>query len=184
MVVTTTVLSEVRRRDLRGLMISITRLVARSLNSVSRYIGKKGPEHLQTARWGEVEAYFYLRSLGYRIVARNFRSKSEHGEIDLIGWDDGALCFIEVKTHTEVGLVPPEMAVDAARKSHIRAVARRYVRQLRGDGMPHCRFDVVSVVLGNDHRGPMIRLHKGAFGWTPRRVQVGTESRGQARGHG
>jgi len=165
-------------------MISITRLVARSLNSVSRYIGKTGPEHLQTARWGEVEAFFYLRSLGYRIVARNFRTRGEHGEIDLIGWDDGALCFIEVETLTEVGLAPPEMAVDAAKKSHIRGVARRYVRQLRGDDAPYCRFDVVSVVLGNEHRGPTIRLHKGAFAWTPRRSQFGANLRGQARGRG
>ncbi|HZD31179.1 MAG TPA: YraN family protein [Candidatus Angelobacter sp.] len=112
-----------------------------------------------------MEAYFYLRSLGYQIVARNFRAPGDHGEIDMIGWDDGVLCFVEVKTHSRKGLVPPEIAVDTAKRSHIRSVARRYVRQLRTDHSPVCRFDVVSVVLGDHDRGPYIRLHKGAFSW-------------------
>ena len=51
---------------------------------------------------GEMEAYFYLRSLGYRIVAKNYRSARDHGEIDLIGWDEGVLCFVEVKTHSKL----------------------------------------------------------------------------------
>jgi len=150
-------------------MIWFTRLIARSLGRASQYLRKSLSPHLATARWGEMEAYFYLRSLGYRIVAKNFRSAREHGEIDIIGWDDGILCFVEVKTHSQVGLVPPEIAVDAAKKSHIRAVARRYVGHLRADRPPACRFDVVSVVLGDDPGKPMIRLHKGAFAWgTPR----------------
>lgn len=146
-------------------MVWFTRLVARSLGAASQYLGKPAPQHLETARLGEVEAYFYLRSLGYRIVAKNFRALHEHGEIDLIGWDDGVLCFVEVKTLSKVGLAPPEIAVDADKKQHIRAVARRYVRRLRSDRPPPCRFDVVSVVLGNEDRGPTIRLYKGAFSW-------------------
>jgi putative endonuclease len=146
-------------------MVWFTRLVARSLDAASQYLGKPSPAHLDTARCGEMEAYFYLRSLGYRVVARNFRTPHEHGEIDMIGWDDGVLCFVEVKTLTKVALAPPEMAVDAEKKQHIRSVARRYVRRLRSDRPPLCRFDVVSVVLGDDRRGPSIRLHKGAFTW-------------------
>ena len=141
-------------------------LVARSLGAASRYLGAASPQHLQTARWGEMEAYFYLRSLGYRIVARNFSSSKDRGEIDIVGWDDGVLCFIEVKTHAKPGLVPPEVAVDTDKRAHIRSVARRYVRQLKTDSPPSCRFDVVSVVLGDDRRGPTIRLRKGAFAWT------------------
>src|SRR5271157_951729 len=146
-------------------MLWFTRLVARSLGKVSRHFGKKEPEHLITARRGEMEAYFYLREQGYRIVAKNFRTPHDRGEIDLIGWDHGVLCFIEVKTHTQPGLVPPEMAVDAAKKLHIVSVARRYVRRLPGVRPPACRFDVVSVVLGDDSGRPIFRLHKGAFSW-------------------
>ncbi len=143
----------------------LTQLVARTLRHAAGLFGESLPEHLATARQGETEAYFYLRSLGYRIVAKNFRAKGEHGEIDLIGWDDGKLCFIEVKTHSRAGLVPPEIAVDTDKRSHIRAVARRYVRQMRSERPPACRFDVVSVVLEDRERGPQIRLHKGAFAW-------------------
>jgi hypothetical protein len=67
-------------------MVWLTRLFARSLGKASRHLGSGAPAHLQTARWGEVEAYFYLRSLGYRIVARNFRTPQGHREIDIIGW--------------------------------------------------------------------------------------------------
>ena len=148
-------------------MVWFTRFVARSLGSASRYFGKTEPAHLETARCGEVEAYFYLRSLGYRIVARNFRTPHNHGEIDMIGWDESVLCFVEVKTHSKMGLAPPETAVDAAKKRHIRSVARRYVWRLGTDRPPACRFDVVSVVLGDERHGPSIRLHKGAFSWRP-----------------
>ena len=146
-------------------MTWLTRLVARSMGTASRYFRSASPEHLRTAHSGEMEAYFYLRSLGYRIVAKNYRSARDHGEIDIIGWDEGVLCFVEVKTHSKHGLAPPEIAVDAAKRNHIRSVARRYVRQLRMDRAPTCRFDVVSVVLGEDGLGPNIRLHKGAFAW-------------------
>ncbi len=98
-------------------------------------------------------------------MAKNYRSARDHGEIDIIGWDEGVLCFVEVKTHSKEGLVPPEIAVDADKKRHIRSVARRYIQQLRSDRLPPCRFDVVSVVLGDESRGPTIRLHKGAFSW-------------------
>ena len=115
-------------------------------------------------------------------MTKNFRAKGEHGEIDLIGWDDGKLCFIEVKTHSRAGLVPPEIAVDTDKRSHIRAVARRYVRQLRLEHAPSCRFDVVSVVLEGRYRGPQIRLYKGAFAWQVRAPAV--RDRGRSHGKG
>ena len=58
------------------------------------------PRHQRTGTRGEEDAYFHLRKLGYAIVARNFRTPRCRGEIDLIGWDEDVLCFIEVKTRT------------------------------------------------------------------------------------
>lgn len=148
-----------------NVMLWFTKLVARSLNAASHYFGKREPEHLWIARRGEMEAYFYLRNNGYRIVAKNFRAPHNRGEIDLIGWEHGVLCFVEVKTHAHAGLVPPEIAVDAAKQHHILSVARRYVRRLSGDGPPVCRFDIVSVVLGDNKHEPRIKLYRGAFSW-------------------
>jgi putative endonuclease len=146
-------------------MLRFTRLVARFLETASRHFGRKEPEHLRTARRGEMEAYFHLRAQGYRIVAKNFRTPHNRGEIDLIAWDNGVLCFVEVKTQLQPGLAPPEMAVDTAKKLHILSVAKRYVRRLPGDRPPGCRFDIVSVVLGDDSSRPTIKLYKGAFSW-------------------
>ena len=146
-------------------MLSLTRLVGRILSNASRHFGKREPEHLVTARRGEMEAYFHLRKQGYRIVAKKFRTPHNRGEIDLIGWDDGVLCFVEVKTHAQPGLVPPEMAVDIAKKqTHL--VGREALRAApaRRTSLP-CRFDIVSVVLGDDRCKPAIRLYKGAFSW-------------------
>jgi Holliday junction resolvase-like predicted endonuclease len=86
-------------------MLWLTRLVARSLNNASHHFGRKEPEHLTTARRGEMEAYFHLRDQGYCVVAKNFRTPHNRGEIDLIGWDRGVLCFVEVKTQAQRGLV-------------------------------------------------------------------------------
>jgi hypothetical protein len=71
-------------------------------------VGDDSPVHQQTGRRGEEGTYFYLRRLGYVMVARNSRS-SRRGEIDLIGWDQDVLCLIEVKTRTSRRVQPGEL---------------------------------------------------------------------------
>ena len=103
---------------------------------------KTAPHH-RTGRRGEEAAYFHLRKLGYTMVARNFRSPRCRGEIDLIGWDDDVLCFVEVKTRTTRDVKPGEAAVDRHKRRLVAAVVRDYLRRFP----PSCqwRFDVVSV---------------------------------------
>jgi putative endonuclease len=103
------------------------------------------PAHQITGRRGEEEAYFYLRRLGYVIVARNFRSPNHRGEIDLIGWDGNVLCFIEVKTRTTRTVKPAEAAVDHEKLNDLARVGRDYLRHL--EQPCSWRFDVVSVYL-------------------------------------
>jgi len=145
-------------------MIWLTKFVVRSLEMATAVCHRKA-KHLLTGKRGEVEAYFYLRNLGYKIVATNFRVPYNRGEIDLIGWNDGVLCFIEVKTRTGADFAPPSTAVDHEKKKHIRSVARQYVRRLLGNRLPPCRFDIVSIVLGAAGSKPEIMVHKGAFSW-------------------
>ncbi len=146
-------------------MIWLTKFVVRSLERAGRHVPSRTPSHLLTGKRGEIEAYLYLRALGYKMVAANFRVPYDRGEIDLIGWDDGVLCFIEVKTRTRADFAPPSTAVDLDKKKHIRSVARRYVRRLPGDRPPPCRFDIVSVIVGDGDGKPEVSLHKGAFRW-------------------
>jgi len=120
------------------------------------------PARHQIGRRGEENAYFYLRKLGYVIVARNYRSHRHHGEIDLIGWDKNVLCFIEVKTRTARDMKPAEAAVNLAKQDDLRAVAGDYLRHVD----PSCqwRFDVISVYYGaKSDRDPEFELFKNAF---------------------
>ena len=118
------------------------------------------PVHLRDARRGEDLAYHRLTKMGYRIVARNYRSRTSKGETDLIGWDGDHLAFIEVKTRASENFGRPEEAVGSAKRGHLVRAARDYVRRA-GVDPNRMRFDIVSVVLGEGE--PEIRLLKGAF---------------------
>jgi putative endonuclease len=114
------------------------------------------PDHLRTGRRGEEAAYFYLRRLGYVMVARNFRTPNRRGEIDLIGWQKDILCFVEVKTRTTRDVKPAEAAVDRDKRHDLLGVAREYLRHLP----PSCpwRLDVISVYYDQHSSQPEIEL--------------------------
>lgn len=95
------------------------------------------------------------------MVARNFRSPRRRGEIDLIGWHDDILCFIEVKTRTSHAVAPAEAAVDEAKQRELVAVAREYLRRV--PGKPATRFDVLSIYLERGAHSPEISLFQNAF---------------------
>jgi putative endonuclease len=139
---------------------TVLNLLDRVAGCVSRSVDL--PPHQQTGRRGEEDAYFYLRRLGYIIVARNYRSHRSRGEIDLIGWDHDVLCFIEVKTRTSHDVKPAEAAVDRAKRRELSFVARDYLRRLP----PSCqwRFDIVSVYYEERQTcRPKFELFKNAF---------------------
>ncbi|MFB3916496.1 MAG: YraN family protein [Terriglobales bacterium] len=147
--------------------------------------------HLVTGRRGEEEAYFYLRRLGYVMVARNWRSPRHRGEIDLIGWDGDVLCFIEVKTRTTLNVKPAEAAVDTDKQRELSWMAQDYLRRAAsrrssvagrmqasadshvpggggevctsGSHFPPFRFDIVSVYYKNWAAPPVITLFRNAF---------------------
>jgi len=122
---------------------------------------KDGPAHLRTGRRGEEAAYFHLRRLGYTMVARNFRSPRCRGEIDLIGWENDVLCFVEVKTRTTRDVKPGEAAVDRHKRREIAAVVREYLR--RFPLSCQWRFDVVSVYYVHSKASqPQIELFRNS----------------------
>jgi putative endonuclease len=140
---------------------TLTRLTLRTLDSILGLLRRKDstPEHLHTGRHGEEAAYFYLRNLGYVMVARNYRSPRSRSELDLVGWDGATLCFIEVKTRSTRGLMPAETAVDAEKQYDLSRVAREFLRKIKDN--PPIRFDIVSVYLESEE--PEIELFKDAF---------------------
>jgi putative endonuclease len=144
-------------------MVWLIEYVVRTLQKLAR--NRRESSHLKLGRQGEAETYFYLRRLGYRIIASNFRAPRDRGEIDLIGWDGDVLCFIEVKTRTDDSFAPPSTAVTKEKQKHILSVAKSYLRRMPGGARPACRFDVVSVVPSASGQPMEITLRKGAFSW-------------------
>ncbi len=138
-------------------MRRVTQFVLRALDAVLPEPDE--PEHLKTGRRGEELAYFHLRKLGYTIVARNFRTPWHKSELDMVGWNNGVLCFIEVKTRTTRDVATAEAAVDDSKRDDLRRVARHYLRQ-SPESTP-TRFDIVTVYL--DRPKPEITILKRAF---------------------
>jgi putative endonuclease len=97
-------------------------------------------------RVGEDLAHRYLRRHGCTIVARNYRTRSGSGEIDLVAWQGETLVFVEVKTRDSAEFGAPDRAVDADKERHVRIAARDYARRA-GVEWQRTRFDIVSVVL-------------------------------------
>src|SRR4051812_50163995 len=77
---------------------------------------------------GEQIAAEHLRHRGYRIVARNYRTR--YGELDLVAADDRALVFCEVKTRVAGGRSGPAGALDAigpGKRRQVRALATQWL---------------------------------------------------------
>lgn len=117
---------------------------------------------------GETYAYWYLRRHGYVLVARNYRSPSMKGEIDMIGYDGNVLAFVEVKTRAASDDKDPakpqnrpEDSVNWDKRRNLTRVARQFLRARRIESA-ECRFDVMAIENRSGAR-PEVRLHKGAF---------------------
>jgi putative endonuclease len=107
-------------------------------------------------RIGEDVAHRYLRRHGCTVVARNYRTRSGSGEVDIVAWHGPTLVFIEVKTRDTQDYGHPERAVDAEKMFRVRRAANDYAR--RAGILPErMRFDIVSVVLGKMTRVEWIR---------------------------
>ncbi len=90
---------------------------------------------------GEELACKYLKRLGYKVLARNWRNP--FGEVDIVAAKDGVVAFIEVKTRLSDMFGQPSEAVDFSRR-------RRYINAalcwFSGREMDcTVRFDVIEV---------------------------------------
>lgn len=101
---------------------------------------------LASGRRGEDIVHRFLQRVGMTVVARNHRTPSGSGEVDLIAWDDDTLVFVEVKSRTSEDFGPPDRAIDDAKRQRLTRAALDYAR--RADiPLSKVRFDVVNVVL-------------------------------------
>jgi putative endonuclease len=128
-------------------------------------------QHFELGERGETLAREHLERAGYRIVAANFilpigrntRDVIVRAEIDLVAYDGGTLCFIEVKTRTSDEIAPPQMNVDRRKRRQIARAARGYRRMFGLMKAPY-RYDVVTVIAKPGDSEPRIELLKSF--WT------------------
>ena len=109
--------------------------------------------------WGEVQVANYLRKNRYRLVAHSYHCR--FGEIDLIAMDGKTLCFVEVKTLSNLSMGLPREYVNAAKQERIRKTALFYLSEKELD----CpmRFDVAEVYQSGSGALERIEYIKNAF---------------------
>jgi putative endonuclease len=132
------------------------RLRAAVRRGARRYRGLRGVGQ----EWEDAAAR-HLQRAGYRILARNYRTRA--GEIDFVAEDGATLCFIEVKARRTPAFGPPAEAVTPEKQRRIWNAAQMYLRKARV--RPVCRFDVVAIdASGSPARVDLLR---GAFEGPP-----------------
>jgi putative endonuclease len=107
-------------------------------------------------RIGEDLALAHFERLGYKMVARNHRTR--FGELDLVIYDGTTLVFAEVKTRraNRAGRGPWE-ALHERRRKQVRRMAAAFLIE-PGDRprSAELRFDAVGVII--DGQGQLVRL--------------------------
>jgi putative endonuclease len=111
---------------------------------------------------GERLAAMFLEQRGYRILARNWRSRVRAGELDLIAQDADGLAFVEVRTRRGDALGSPEESLTRRKKSRLVAVAQEYLES--HDELANCAWRIDLVAIEVDRKGRVSRMDviKGA----------------------
>jgi putative endonuclease len=131
---------------------------------VLRHHGRKrhlSPDHA-LGRRGEDIAHRFLQRAGVIIVARNYRMASGGGEVDLIGWEDDTLVFVEVKSRQTDEYGAPDRAVGPQKQINLVRAAREYARHAEVP-WDKVRFDIVNVVFTTP---PSVTHFRDVFGPT------------------
>jgi putative endonuclease len=118
------------------------------------------PRH-SLGRRGEQLAAEHLERLGYRIVARNYRTRL--GELDLVACDDEQLVFCEVKTR-RAGSGDPWDNLGEAKRRQVRSMGVTWLSEVRDrPRTARLRFDAIGVQIDRD--GALVSLDhlEGAF---------------------
>jgi len=118
------------------------------------------PRH-HLGRLGERLAAEHFERLGYRVLARNHRTR--WGELDLVVAGEALLVFCEVKTR-RLGSGDPWDSLHAVKRAQVRKMASAYL--VEAPDRPwssELRFDAVGVVIDGQDR--LVRLDhlEGAF---------------------
>ncbi len=110
----------------------------------------------ELGRRGEDLAAAHFSRLGYRVLARNHRTR--FGELDLVLADeaDGTIVFCEVKSR-RLGSGDWRDSLHDAKRAQVRTMAAAWLAEVTNRPFgAELRFDAVGVTL--DDRGMLVRL--------------------------
>ncbi len=115
-------------------------------------------QHLTLGKSGEELAVALLEESGYRILARNYKTKL--GEIDIVAYDKDTICFVEVKTRHSDKYGLPQEAISGFKQRQISKTALIYLKKNHLLDKK-ARFDVVSIIYSEN--ASKLDLIKDAF---------------------
>ena len=109
---------------------------------------------------GEKAAVRFLRRLGYRILAKQYRCRI--GEIDIVAQDGDRIVFVEVKTRDSTAAGHPTEAITHDKQKKLTQLGLIYLKAHGWLDRP-ARFDVVSIVWPKGAKQPQIDHYLNAF---------------------
>lgn len=109
--------------------------------------GSRDPRHRTGVR-AERAAARYLKRQGYRILARNLRTRL--GEIDIVARHEGWLVVVEVRSRQADAQVTPRDTLTRKKRQKLIKLTEQLRKQHRLERLP-VRVDLVEVAL--DERG-------------------------------
>jgi len=112
----------------------------------------------QLGRAGEKAAAVFLESQGYTLLEQNYQTR--YFELDIIAKDKDTLCFVEVKTRSNLKKGLPRESVIPAKQKKIIMGATFYLKE-KNLFNQRVRFDIVEIVFTG--KTPKITLIPNAF---------------------
>ncbi len=104
--------------------------------------------------WGENVAVQYLQEKGYRILARNWKTKL--GELDIVAQDRATIVCVEVKTRMTAAYGYAEESVTPKKQYTLRRLAELFLRATH-QPIAHYRIDVLAIMPGGSGGAPEVR---------------------------
>jgi putative endonuclease len=108
---------------------------------------------------GERVAAMFLEQRGYKILARNFRTRV--GEMDLIAEDADGLAFVEVRTRRGSALGSPEESLTPRKRARLLTVAQEFLQAHAEYADRAWRIDLVAIELDRAGRIARMDVSKG-----------------------
>lgn len=119
------------------------------------------PARIAQGRKGEEIACQFLASKGYKIIAKNFRTR--FGEIDIVAQDGKTLVFVEVKARASREFGLPEEAITPRKIRHLTKAGEYF--KLKNPRTPDLfRIDLVAIDLSPAGELKKIRLLENISG--------------------